>query len=145
MYKFKTTPEISKKMSAIRSRGNASTEKRMVSIMREGRISGWRRHLDIPGRPDFAFPKEKVAVFVDGCFWHGCPRCYRAPRQNVSYWAGKVKRNRSRDNRNSKILRSIGWCVLHFWEHSLDNSDAVAERIRRAFARRAVSKNKPRS
>src|SRR5690606_15951789 len=78
-------------MRAVKSRGNASTEVRMVSILRSARLSGWRRHLKIPGTPDFAFPVERVVVMVHGCFWHGCPQHYRAPSNNSEYWSAKDK------------------------------------------------------
>src|SRR5690606_13552377 len=71
------TPARSRIMRSIRGKGNATTELRMVAILRRERLAGWRRHLDLPGRPDFAWPSERVALFVDGCFWHGCPHCYR--------------------------------------------------------------------
>jgi len=67
-------------MAAIRSRGNKDTEMKLAAITRTHGITGWRRHLPLPGRPDFAFRKERVAVFVDGCFWHGCPLHGHKPR-----------------------------------------------------------------
>jgi DNA mismatch endonuclease (patch repair protein) len=77
-------------MRGIRSRGNATTEMRLSRILRKHRIIGWRRHLPVEGRPDFVFPVEKVAVFVDGCFWHGCVRCCTSPKHNSDYWEQKI-------------------------------------------------------
>lgn len=122
-------------MSRIRSFGNATTELRLIRIMREHRISGWRRHQPLPGRPDFAFRPEKVALFVDGCFWHGCPLCYRAPTSNASFWAQKVARNRAHDKKIVLELRAAGWRVLRLWEHDLRQPNRAAARIRRVLRR----------
>ena len=86
-----TKAKRSEVMSRVRSRGNRSTELRMISIFRAHGISGWRRNRPVFGRPDFVFPVERVAVFVDGCFWHGCPwhGCPwhgRVPASNVAFW-----------------------------------------------------------
>jgi DNA mismatch endonuclease, patch repair protein len=114
-----SSPARSRIMSAIRASGNETTELRLAVALREAHITGWRRHLSLPGRPDFAFMRQHVAVFVDGCFWHGCPRCYRKPSKNVIYWRAKIVRNRNRDRRVAATLRRDGWKVLRIWEHSL--------------------------
>lgn len=133
---LETTVTRSRIMSAIRGHGNASTEKRMIRILRENGISGWRRNQKLPGSPDFAFRAERVALFVDGCFWHGCPRCYREPKQNTEFWREKIARNAARDKRVSRQLRRTGWSVLRFWEHALRDEDLVASRIKKALLRR---------
>lgn len=74
-------------------------------------------------------------MFVDGCYWHGCPRCFRAPGENAGYWAEKIARNRNRDRSVRRSLRLKGWSVLSFWEHALRAEDAVARKIKRAKAR----------
>ena len=81
-----TKAKRSEVMSRVRSRGNRSTELRMISIFRSYGISGWRRNRPVFGRPDFVFPAGRVAVFVDGCFWHGCPWHGRVPASNVAFW-----------------------------------------------------------
>lgn len=130
------TPEQrSYAMSRVKARGNASTELRMVALLKAHRIHGWRRHLDIPGRPDFAFRRERVAVFVDGCFWHACPRCFRMPTSNADYWESKIERNKRRDSRVTRELRGKNWHVVRVWEHSLREPDKVAARLRRTLTR----------
>ncbi len=86
-------------MAKVRSRGNASTELKALQILRRGAVTGWRRHFPIFGRPDFAFPKARLALFIDGCFWHGCPRCYSAPKSSLAFWRQKLSKNRKRDLR----------------------------------------------
>jgi DNA mismatch endonuclease, patch repair protein len=107
-------------MSRIRSQGNKDTELRLISLMRAAGITGWRRNGTLPGRPDFVFRVERVVIFVDGCFWHGCPRCYRCPRSNRKYWRAKVDRNRRRDRQITRLLRRGNWQVVRIWEHQLD-------------------------
>jgi len=120
-------------MAAIRGAGNITTELLFAKILRKHRIAGWRRHLDLPGKPDFAFPKLKVAIFVDGCFWHFCPRCTKTPKQNVKYWTEKKRRNKSRDRKVSRQLNDEGWLVLRFWEHALVNDAAIVALVTRAL------------
>ena len=72
----------------------------------------------IYGRPDFANRKEKVAIFVDGCFWHGCPEHYIKPKSNRGYWLPKIRKNVKRDNTVDKHLKTQGWRVVRVWEHS---------------------------
>jgi DNA mismatch endonuclease, patch repair protein len=103
-------------MSAIRAKGNRSTEARMASVLRSAKLKGWRRHVTIYGTPDFIWPGKKVALFVDGCFWHGCPKCYKPPGHNKTFWRQKVEGNRRRDQRVSSRLRRSGWRVLRVWE-----------------------------
>ena len=109
----------SKVMGLVRSKGNRSTELRLIAIFRELGISGWRRNQDLPGKPDFVFRARKLCVFVDGCFWHGCPKCYRRPASNQDYWDSKVQRNKARDGDVNRELRARGWRVLRIWEHQL--------------------------
>ncbi len=123
-------------MSAIRKRGNKSTELRLAEIFRAHRIIGWRRHCAVFGHPDFVFQRLKIAVFVDGCFWHGCRWHFRPPRSNRSYWNPKLARNRKRDRLNSTLLRKQGWLVLRLWEHQLSNAVAVAGHVMRALEER---------
>jgi DNA mismatch endonuclease, patch repair protein len=118
MDKFSKT-ERSHIMALVRSRGNESTEVKLVSLLRRDGLAGWRRGLRLPGQPDFAFTKRRVAVFVDGCFWHGCPRCYRRPKSHRQYWDAKMSRNIRRDRTITRLLRRQGWRVVRIWEHEL--------------------------
>ena len=106
-------------MAAVRSTGNRATELRMIALFRANGIIGWRRDQGVIGKPDFVFGSERVAVFVDGCFWHGCPKCYRRPRSHQKYWDSKVAGNIARDRCNRSRLRRMGWWVVRIWEHEL--------------------------
>jgi DNA mismatch endonuclease (patch repair protein) len=119
-------------MAKVRARGNASTELKALKILRQNGITGWRRHLPIFGRPDFAFPKARVALFIDGCFWHGCPRCYRAPKSSQDYWRQKVTRNKKRDRQVSRRLRKDGWKVLRIRECQLKSPNHLLRLIRKS-------------
>lgn len=104
-------------MSRVRSRNNRTTEMKLVALFKAAGIDGWRRHLPLAGRPDFAFPKQKVAVFTDGDFWHG--RFSRLPVHNAAYWKKKIEGNRRRDKRVTRKLRNFGWSVVRIWEDDL--------------------------
>jgi DNA mismatch endonuclease (patch repair protein) len=116
-------------MAAVRSKGNRVTELRLVSIFRAHGITGWRRHDPIPGKPDFVFRRERLAVFVDGCFWHGCKVHGECPASNRAYWLRKLARNKARDRKIIRVLREKNWRVLRVWEHSLHNPEAVIARV----------------
>jgi DNA mismatch endonuclease (patch repair protein) len=88
----------------------------------------------LPGRPDLVFFKQRVAVFVDGCFWHGCPIHSTKPKNNRSFWSKKLQGNRTRDARVNRELSELGWTVLRFWEHEIAASLAkIVSTIRRAI------------
>ena len=118
-------------MQAIRAKGNKSTELKMITLFKQFNITGWRRHLPLPGKPDFTFKKEKVTVFVDGCFWHKCPKCYREPKTNTEFWRNKIETNVKRDRKVTNELRKAGWNVCRIWECRLKKPAPVISRIRR--------------
>lgn len=125
-------------MSRVRSTGNQTTEKRLVVLLREAGLTGWRRHRPLLGRPDFVWPKAKVAVFVDGCFWHrhDCGKNIR-PKTNVGAWREKIRHNQERDRRVNRSLRQQGWRVIRIWEcHLAKNPNACINRIRKALGAR---------
>jgi DNA mismatch endonuclease (patch repair protein) len=91
---------------------------------------GVRPLADLRRTADVVFPREHVAVFIDGCFWHGCPDHYRPSSTNVKYWADKVEKNARRDAETNALLSAAGWTVVRGWEH--ENPIDVAERAREA-------------
>ena len=122
-------------MSRIRGRGNKDTELALVKLFRQHHITGWRRHQSVFGKPDFIFPKLKVAVFVDGCFWHCCPKHCNMPANNRPFWKKKLAANKARDCRVNRTLRQTGWRVIRIWECALAGrpTDCV-RRLRLALA-----------
>jgi DNA mismatch endonuclease, patch repair protein len=125
-----TKAKRSEVMAAIRSTGNKATELKIISIFRARGITGWRRNQKLPGKPDFVFKRGKIAVFVDGCFWHGCKRHCRLPQTNRHYWQEKIARNAMRDKETNHFPQRIGWRVCRVWEHSLNAPAVVSERIK---------------
>src|ERR1700730_4663501 len=120
----------SKIMAAVRSRGNTTTELPLAKILWTAGLRGYRKHWRVAGRPDFAWPGRKIAVFVDGCFWHGCSKCKYLPRTNIEFWKNKIENNRARDKRRRRRVRAEGWTVLYFWEHEVKRQpNRVARRI----------------
>jgi len=109
----------SKIMASVRSRGNTTTELPLAKLIWAAGLRGYRKHWKVPGKPDFAWPGRKIAIFVDGCFWHGCARCKYLPRSNTAFWRKKIQANQARDKRVRRILRIQGWRVLRFWEHQV--------------------------
>jgi DNA mismatch endonuclease (patch repair protein) len=130
-------------MASVRSKGNRSTEQLMAKLLRKAGLRGYRRHWKIAGKPDFAWPDRKIALFVDGCFWHGCRKCNRPSKSNVSFWREKVFNNRRRDLRVSRKLRREGWTVLRVWECAVESSRTMG-RIR-ATLRRVINRQKSHS
>lgn len=126
-----TKAQRSKNMAAIRGRYNKSTELALITLFRANKIRGWRRHSRrVFGTPDFVFPKNKVAIFVDGCFWHSCPKCRTYPKTNKKFWETKITTNQKRDKEVKKQLIRNGWKVLRFWEHEIKrNPNRVIKKI----------------
>ncbi len=121
--------ERSRIMSRIRSRGNAATELRFIRILRKNKLAGWRRNVLLVGKPDFVFPNARLAVFIDGDFWHGNPEGFRLPKSNLAYWRKKIASNRKRDKTVNRRLRAEGWRVLRFWQSRLANENCVVRRL----------------
>ncbi len=128
-----TKEKRSSVMSAIRSGGNLGTELKLIMIFKQYGVTGWRRNVQLPGKPDFVFPRERLAIFVDGCFWHGCPLHGRNPDSNREYWLPKLARNRARDLAVVRELRRRGWRVIRLWEHVLRHPSRVVSRCSRAL------------
>lgn len=117
-------------MSRIRSRDTGPEIKLRRTLRRNG-ATGYRVHpKGVDGTPDIAFMRKKVAVFVDGCFWHICPICYREPSSNTGFWRVKASRNVERDQRVEKLLKDRGWKVMRIWEHEVDaDPDSAAQSV----------------
>jgi DNA mismatch endonuclease (patch repair protein) len=130
-------PQRTRHMQSIRSTGNRSTERRLRGLLIQAKVRGWTVHpKDVPGTPEFAFRAEKVAVFTDGCFWHGCPRCGKSPRTNSSYWSKKIQLNVERDRKDEAALRAQGFRFIRLWEHEIrENPADCVRRIRTLLAR----------
>ena len=122
-------------MSRIRSHGNRGTELALIALFRAHGLTGWRRRQAVFGKPDFVFRARKVAVFVDGCFWHGCPRHGTRPKTNASFWSEKIRKNKARDRLVNATLRRSGWKVVRVWEHELRRKNAarLAARLQSRF------------
>jgi len=120
-------------MAQVKSGGNKSTETALVAAFRRSKIRGWHRKYLLFGKPDFVFPKQRVAVFVDGCFWHGHPQRCRMPVSNRAYWAKKIARNVTRDKLVTQTLRKKGWKVLRIWEDCVAKASTLT-RIRKALS-----------
>ena len=150
-----TKARRSEVMSLIRSHGNKATELRLAAIFRAQGLTGWRRQMVVNARvatvnrskvervkvrPDFVFRRERLAVFVDGCFWHGCPEHGTRPKGNRKFWDMKIARNQERDRRVTRILRKSGWRVLRVWEHELTvrRGPQLLRRLRRWILRQSA-------
>ena len=119
---IKSKKQRSFNMSQIKSR-NTKPELRLRKILYTSGIKGYRLSCDLPGKPDIVFPRKKVAVFVDGCQWHKCPKHFVRPKSNVAFWDKKLSGNVARDTRINKQLRTKGWRILRVWEHELKNKN----------------------
>jgi DNA mismatch endonuclease (patch repair protein) len=138
------TPEQRRRnMQAVRSR-DTCVEVRLRARLRERGLLGYRNNArGIMGRPDLAYTRWKVAVFVDGCFWHGCPECYIQPASNEAFWANKLKQNRARDEVVTQCLSEQGWTIIRVWEHeAMLSLEGCADRVAEALAERG---RRPRS
>src|SRR5208283_2713551 len=140
-----TKAKRSEVMSRIRGRGNKDTELALARLLRANGITGWRSQVNLTVsrrrrqeahsskqnsvrvssprllrvKPDFVFLKSRTAIFVDGCFWHGCPKHATKPKNNRAFWQRKLSANRTRDALVTRTLRSQSWRVLRIWEHAL--------------------------
>ena len=106
-------------MKHVRSKGNKTTELRMIEVFKALGITGWRRHYQVKGHPDFVFLQKRVAVFVDGCFWHGHDCRNTKPKQNENYSANKIKKNKHHDQEITELFQQRGWKVIRIWECEL--------------------------
>ena len=118
-------------MQAVKSKGTR-LEKRLFAMLAGMGISGWKKNVkNITGKPDVAFLNQKIAIFVDGCFWHGCPHCQRKlPQTNRAYWERKIKRNTELAKFYNEQLSLDGWTFIRIWEHELIDITQLRSRIK---------------
>ena len=125
-----TKEKRSEVMSHIRSKNNKSTELKLIKIFKEYGITGWRRNYNVKGHPDFVFLQKKIAVFVDGCFWHGHKCQKHKPDNNSDYWIRKIENNKRHDLKINTIFKHRGWTVIRVWECELkSNSNKLLNKI----------------
>ena len=119
-------------MKAVKSRNTKTTELKMLEIFKELRITGWRRTYPLVGKPDFVFPKKRIVVFVDGCFWHGHDCRNVTPKENAAFWDAKRAYNKQHDQIVTETLESKNWSVIRIWECELKkkNREILSNKIR---------------
>lgn len=126
-----SSPSVSARMSRQTGR-NTGPEMAVRKLLYAAGLR-YRLHVKVPGMPrrtiDIAFPGSKVAVFLDGCFWHGCPEHATHPKANAEWWRTKLQKNMVRDRETTDHLRADGWTVLRFWEH--ESPEAIARTVSR--------------
>ncbi len=128
-------------MSRIKSRDTGPESRLRKALWAEG--LRYRKHAQTPaGRPDVVFPGPRVAVFIDGCFWHGCPDHYVRPRSRTEFWSAKLLENCDRDTRQTIHLEAEGWAVCRFWEHEVYEAlGDVVSRVRDAVGTQRTNQN----
>ena len=116
-------------MSRIKGK-NTGPEVKLRKMLFAENIRGYRIHFNLPGKPDIVFTKKKIAIFIDGCFWHKCPICFQEPETRKEFWMNKIQSNVDRDKKINEQLKDKGWTVLRFWEHDVrKNPDVIVKKI----------------
>ena len=134
-----TQKQRSKNMSRIKGK-NTGLEKMFRKYIISWGIKGYKLHAQLTGKPDLYFPKPRLAIFIDGCFWHGCPRCGSLPATNRSFWKNKIETNKLRDKTVRAVLRKSGIKVVRFWGHEITrNPDRCLEKLTSIFIGSVVS------
>jgi len=124
-----TKGERSQIMRKVKSKRNKSTELKLIKYFRENRITGWRRNYNIFGKPDFVFPRQRVVIFTDGCFWHGHICRNLKPQDNKNYWTKKIRGNKNRDREVTAQLTDNNWAVIRLWECELKNNKKIKKKV----------------
>lgn len=130
-------------MKAVKSKGNKSTEIKLIEVFRLYHITGWRRNSNLAGHPDFIFPKNRIAVFADGCFWHGHNCRNVTPSENAEYWQNKINRNKARDKAITKELTAKGWKVVRIWECEIKKGKVLKLKATGLFSGKESGTTKP--
>ena len=129
-----TTAQRSKCMARIQGK-NTKPELYLRKLLWNRGIR-YRLHYKVPGKPDLAFPGKKVAVFIDGCFWHRCPKHYIEPKTRAAFWETKIQSNVERDRRNNSLLKKSGWTVIRLWEHEVEEDiESCVTRVEKALGK----------
>ena len=110
-------------MKKVRSKKNKSTELKLIEIFKENNIHGWRRNYKVKGHPDFVFLDKRIAIFVDGCFWHGHDCRNTRPKDNEDYWTKKREHNMKHDKEITEYFKNRGWTVVRIWECELSKKN----------------------
>jgi len=137
------SPEDRRKtMRAVKGKGT-KLEKRLWAMLAGMRLKGWKKNPEnISGKPDVIFIHPKVAIFIDGCFWHGCPQCRRKlPKTNHAYWERKINRNIELARLHNEQLQQDGWAIVRIWEHEMKNTAIIRERILSALQYKELRPN----
>jgi DNA mismatch endonuclease (patch repair protein) len=125
-----TKEQRSEIMRKIKSKQNKSTELKLIQFFKTYKIIGWRRNFKLFGKPDFVFPKERVVIFVDGCFWHGHDCRNTKPKDNQEYWRQKIEQNKKRDKKVIQTLISKNWDVIRLWECELKDKTKLITQLK---------------
>ena len=121
-------------MSKIRGK-NTGPEIKLRKLLWSQGLRGYRIHYNLPGKPDIVFTKKKIAIFIDGCFWHKCPICFQEPETRKEFWMKKIQSNVERDKTVNEQLKVDGWTVMRFWEHDIrKKSDNVIKKIKKKMS-----------
>jgi DNA mismatch endonuclease (patch repair protein) len=127
---LKPTSGRSRIMSSIRSK-ETKIEVLLRKTLWQSGIRNYRKYPKLPGKPDLVFPRYKVIIFIDGCFWHGCPEHYKPPQKNKKFWFEKIQENKKRDAEVDTLLRRQGYDVVRIWEHDImSDVDDVCKQIK---------------
>ena len=127
-----STKKRSEIMKSVKSAGNKSTELKLIEYFSKKNIFGWRRKYNVKGHPDFVFPKRRIAIFVDGCFWHGHDCRNTHPADNMDYWTRKRAKNIEHDKAITERFKKRGWRVIRIWECELKkkNTPILDEKLK---------------
>jgi DNA mismatch endonuclease, patch repair protein len=116
-------------MSRIKGK-NTGPEVKLRKLLYSKGVRGYRIHYHLPGKPDIVFVKKKIAIFIDGCFWHKCPICFQEPETRKDFWMKKINTNVNRDRNVDDQLQKTGWNVIRIWEHEIRKEpDCVIKKI----------------
>ena len=126
-------------MRSVKSHGTKLERKFAEMLAEHGLLLFEEQAHDLPGTPDFVFRKERFAIFIDSCFWHGCKHHHRKPKSNAAYWDPKIEGNRKRDRSRMRSLKNMGWHVERIWEHEVNEHVAIQKRLKKIADRLSQS------